>query len=109
VSVEFEVRGTFGFEWAINYPNPFSHTTTIAYVLTDASDDFVEAKVYTVSGRRVRTFRESLRSVANYREMVWDGRDDTGQDLANGVYFVKLTAKQGGRKVEKIIKLAKAR
>jgi hypothetical protein len=106
---DFDVRGTFGFEWAMNYPNPFSRTTTIAYVLTDASDDFVEARVYTVSGRRVRTFQESLRSVTNYRELFWDGRDEWGQELANGVYFVKLTAKQGDEKVEKIIKVAKAR
>jgi hypothetical protein len=106
---DFDVRGTFGFEWAINYPNPFSRSTTISYVLTDASDDFVEARVYTVSGRRVRTFREGLRSVTNYREMLWDGRDETGQELANGVYFIKLIAKQGDQKVEKIIKVAKAR
>ena len=106
---DFDVRGTFGFEWAINYPNPFRQNTTIAYVLSDASDDFVEARVYTVSGRRVRTFHESLRSVTNYRELLWDGRDEAGQDLANGVYFVKLIAKQGDQKVEKIIKVAKAR
>jgi hypothetical protein len=106
---DFDVRGNFGFEWAINYPNPFTRSTTIAYVLTDASDDFVEARVYTVSGRRVRTFHENLRSVTNYRELVWDGSDEAGQELANGVYFIRLIAKQGDQKVEKIIKVAKAR
>ncbi|HEY3296650.1 MAG TPA: C25 family cysteine peptidase [bacterium] len=108
-SVEFEVSGAFGIEWAINYPNPFPKTTTIAYLLTDVADNFVECKIFTVSGRYIRTVREVERAVANYREITWDGRDDRGNEVANGVYFARLRAKQGKTEVEKMVKLAKVR
>lgn len=109
LTAEFDVRGSFGFEWAINYPNPFSRTTTISYVLSDATSEAVEVKIYTVSGRHIRTLRESLQNVANYREIIWDGTDRKGEEVANGVYFAKIIAKRGDEKIEKIVKLAKAR
>jgi hypothetical protein len=108
-SADFEVAGGFGIEWAINYPNPFQSSTTIAYLLTDVTDNFVECKIFTVAGRYIRTVREVERAVANYREITWDGRDDGGSEVANGVYFARLRAKQGKLQVEKMIKLAKVR
>jgi hypothetical protein len=109
LQVDFEVRGEFGFEWAINYPNPFHKSTKISYALTDATDDYVEVRIYTVSGRLIRLLHEQDRLAANYREITWDGSDDLGREVANGVYFAKLKAKQGDNVVEKIIKMAKVR
>ncbi|MDD5087487.1 MAG: C25 family cysteine peptidase, partial [bacterium] len=109
LTTDFEVRGTFGIEWAINYPNPFQKSTVISYALTDITDDFVEVKIYTVSGRQIKTLREGTRAVANYREITWDGTDMHGGEVANGVYFAKIKAKQGNQEVEKIVKLAKVR
>jgi hypothetical protein len=108
-STEFDVRGDFNIEWAINYPNPFRRATTISYLLSDVTTDFVEVKIYTVSGRFIRTLREADRAVANYREIPWDGTDDRHEEVANGVYFARITARQGKQKVEKIVKLAKVR
>jgi hypothetical protein len=107
--ITFEVRGQFGIEWAINYPNPFSETTRISYLLTDVTDRPVEVKIYTVSGRRIRTLRESDPTVVNYRTFDWDGKDETGDEVANGVYFARIFARQGDHEVEKTIKLAKLR
>lgn len=109
LSATFEVRGEFGIEWAINYPNPFRNATLISYVVTDVTDDFVEIRIFTVSGRHIRTLREVERGVANYREIRWDGRDFKGEEVANGVYFARLKAKYGDQEVEKTIKLAKVR
>ncbi|MFZ5432959.1 MAG: C25 family cysteine peptidase [Calditrichota bacterium] len=109
LTAEFEVRGQFGFEWAINYPNPFSRSTVIAFTLTDVTDDFVEVKIFTVSGRHIRTLYERERYVTNYRQISWNGLDSYGEEVANGVYFARLRAKQGDQEVEKIIKLAKVR
>lgn len=106
---QFDVRRDFGFEWAINYPNPFAQNTTIAYVLTGVTDQFTEAKIYTVSGRHIRTLREIERATVNYRTLQWDGRDDKGEEVANGVYFAKIIAKQGKEEIETIVKLAKVR
>ncbi len=109
ITTEFDVRGEFGIEWAINYPNPFRRTTIISYLLSDVTDDFVEIKIFTVSGRYIRTLREIDRAVANYREITWDGADEKGEEVANGVYFARIKAKQGKLEVEKMVKLAKVR
>lgn len=106
---QFEVRGNFGFEWAINYPNPFASNTTISYVLTGVTDDFTEIKIYTVSGRLIRTLRDTERATANYRTQKWDGRDEEGSEVANGVYFARIVAKQGDQEIEETIKIAKVR
>jgi hypothetical protein len=108
-TANFEVRGNFGFEWAINYPNPFAQNTTISYVLTGATDDFTQIKIYTVSGRLIRTLRDNERTTANYRTQQWDGRDDKGEEVANGVYFAKIIAKQADETIEEVVKLAKVR
>lgn len=107
--VDFTIRGDFGIEWALNYPNPFSKTTTIAYVLTGATDDYVEIKIFTVSGRLIRTLRDVVRETANYRSLVWDGRDQEGDEVANGVYFAKIKAKREDQTIEKTVKIAKVR
>ncbi|MCK5526669.1 MAG: hypothetical protein KAJ05_05930, partial [Candidatus Latescibacteria bacterium] len=46
-----------------------------------------------------------------YHELEWDGSDDDGNELANGVYFcrVKAVSEYGKITLEKIMKLAKTR
>ncbi len=105
----FQVEGTFGIDFALNYPNPFNAQTKIVYVLTGQTDEYVKVKIYTVSGRLIRTLRESERAVINYRTLVWDGRDEAGEAVANGVYFGRIVASQGGKQVEKVIKMARVR
>ncbi len=74
-----------------NYPNPFERETTFVYVLTDEAID-VSLKIYTVSGKMIRTFDEYDMALADYHEIVWDGKDDWGEEVANGVYFFHLKA-----------------
>ena len=45
--------------------------------------------VYDLLGRRIRMLTEGVRSAGEY-EVVWDGRDDFGQQVASGVYFYRL-------------------
>ena len=108
-SAQFEVRGDFGIEWAINFPNPFKASTTISYVLTDVATDLVEVRIFTVAGRHIRTLRELDRSVQNYRSLIWDGRDEAGAEVANGVYFARIKAKHEQESVEAMVKMAKVR
>ncbi|MBM3324849.1 MAG: T9SS type A sorting domain-containing protein, partial [Calditrichaeota bacterium] len=105
----FRVAGVFDIDFALNYPNPFVEQTKIVYVLTGLTDDYVKVKIYTVAGRLIRTLRETERAVINYRTLAWDGRDEAGELVANGVYFGKVTATQAGKRVEKILKMAKVR
>jgi len=105
----FQVEGVFGIDFALNYPNPFTHQTKIVYVLTGLTDEYVKVKIYTVAGRLINTLEETERGVVNYRTLTWDGRDKDGEDVANGVYFARVIASQGGKRVEKVLKMAKVR
>lgn len=73
-------------------PNPFQHTTRIAFETADAGA--VLLRLYDAGGRRVRTLVDA-RLEAGPHELAWDGRDDAGRRLAAGLYFVRLAT--GGR------------
>ena len=78
-------------------PNPMRAETTIRYSLPQAAA--VVVTVVDAQGRRVRTVQRGAEP-AGPRELVWDGRDDTGHAVPNGVYFVQLespTARGAGR------------
>jgi len=42
-----------------------------------------------------------------YNELIWDGRDEEGNEVANGVYFALIRGKYQDQVKEKIIKVAK--
>ncbi|MDB5050753.1 MAG: Peptidase [Fibrobacteres bacterium] len=87
-----------------SYPNPFADTATFVYSLTDYCDR-VDLKIYSRAGRAVRSLEQ--RNVVGYQEVVWDGRTESGNNVANGLYFLKVTAKAGGKETSKVFKLFK--
>lgn len=95
-----------------NYPNPFTDETYISYSLS-RSRPLKEfwVKIYTVSGRIIRKLETiDTNNIFDYGEFYWDGRDDDGVLVANGVYFGVIYAKdEDGKEVEKRIKMAKLR
>ena len=70
-----------------NYPNPFNPTTTIQYVLLNASE--VSLTIYDLIGNEVKILTNEYQSVGQYH-VVWDGTDDTGKPANSGLYFYKL-------------------
>ena len=88
----------------LNVPNPIRTNTVFTYNLAQAPDQ-VTVKIYTVSGRLIRTI-EDASTRRGYNETDWDARDENGERLANGVYFYKVIVKTGVRKIEKIGRLA---
>jgi hypothetical protein len=72
-----------------NTPNPFNPQTTVRFDLAQPAD--VKLMVYSPMGRVVRTLLRGLRE-AGQHEMVWDGRNDSGGQVASGVYFLRLDA-----------------
>lgn len=75
------------FALATSFPNPFSATTTIGYDVPQASD--VRLTVYNALGQRVRTLARGM-TEAGTHTAEWDGRDDSGAALANGLYIYRL-------------------
>lgn len=72
-----------------NSPNPFRSSTEIAYAL--AARERVSLRIYDASGRAVRTVADGPMPAGRH-SAVWDGRDEFGNRVASGVYFVKLDA-----------------
>jgi hypothetical protein len=70
-----------------NYPNPFNPTTKIEFTLNKSG--FVNLQVYDVLGRKVRTLVSEELS-PGYKSVIWDGKNDAGDDVASAVYFYRL-------------------
>jgi hypothetical protein len=79
---------------AVNYlgqnrPNPFGRGTRIGFGLARAGA--VSVRIYDVRGRLVRVLLDEFRG-ADFHSVVWDGRDNSGQVVAGGVYFYRVTS-----------------
>ncbi len=89
-----------------NVPNPtVDGKTFFTYQLAQAPDS-VTIKIYSVSGRLLRTLIDASAN-RGVNETRWDGRDETGVRCANGVYIYRVIARrEDGSRVEQIGKLA---
>jgi hypothetical protein len=87
-----------------NYPNPFNPTTTLRYGLP--KDARVNLSIYNILGQRVATLKDEIQNVGYY-DVVWDGRNDFGSQIASGVYFYRIEAKpvDGGEAFTSIRKM----
>lgn len=100
----FVVEGIFGLTSLANHPNPFQRETTIAFLLTETAER-VKIGIYSVSGRLIRQMEQQ--GVTGYVELDWDGTDEDGNEVANGVYYLKFVAEQGEKRIERIEKMAR--
>jgi hypothetical protein len=112
-TVAFQVIGSHGIDQLGNYPNPFEKETVFTYRLTGPNHaEEIFLKIYTVSGKLVKSFQNfldeegQLGTALDYHLKTWDGRDEQGEPLANGVYFYKIRAKWEDQVVSKTGKLA---
>ncbi len=89
-----------------NYPNPFSDETFFTFKLTRIPDKMT-IDVYTVTGRLIREIKIPTSELTyDFNKIYWDGRDQDGDILANGVYFYKIKMELSGKEITQIQKLA---
>ena len=70
-----------------NYPNPFNPQTNIAY--STPREGRVELDIYDVSGRRIAALVDGVQGPGRHF-VLWNGRSENGEEMASGVYFVRL-------------------
>ncbi|MCK4385237.1 MAG: T9SS type A sorting domain-containing protein, partial [candidate division Zixibacteria bacterium] len=79
-----------------NYPNPFNPTTQIPFTVYGSrfmvhSPIHTSLKVYNILGQKVRTLVDEPKRGGSH-EVIWDGKDDHGKEVASGIYFYQLKA-----------------
>lgn len=89
----------------LNYPNPFSTSTAFVFTLTGSKvPEQFKIQILTVTGKVVKEITKqelgTLRIGRNITDYKWDGRDQFGQLLGNGVYIYRLVTKLNGNTVE---------
>jgi len=72
-----------------NVPNPFNPMTTIYFELPEAAN--VRLQVFDISGRLIRNLLNGSSLGAGRQNVVWNGKDDSGQQVAAGVYFYHMS------------------
>ncbi len=77
------------FELSQNFPNPFNANTRIRFSVPKASH--VKLEVYDILGRKVRTLADEDMT-AGFKQVIWDGRNQSGDEVASGVYFYRIKA-----------------
>lgn len=77
------------FQLKQNYPNPFNPATTIEYTLPRAG--YVKIRIYDVLGREIISLFDGYKDAGNHK-LVWEGKDNSGNQVASGLYFYQMLA-----------------
>lgn len=90
----------------LNYPNPFSTSTAFVFTLTGSEiPQNMKIQILTVTGKIVREItKDELGPIhigRNITEFKWDGTDQFGQRLGNGVYLYRVVTTLNGKSMEK--------
>jgi hypothetical protein len=103
--INFEVINKSTITEVLNYPNPFSTSTRFVFTLTGAYvPDEMEIQIFTVTGKMVKQIWMEelgpLRVGRNITEYAWDGTDEFGDKLANGVYLYRVVTRLNEENIE---------
>jgi len=81
-----------------NYPNPMTTQTAFMFNLQGGINPRkCTIKIYTVAGRLIKDVIADAK--IGYNQIEWDGRDNDGDNIANGVYLYKMII-EGDSKIE---------
>ncbi len=90
----------------LNYPNPFTTSTAFVFTITGSEvPQNLKIEIMTVTGKIVREITKDelgpLNIGRNITEFKWDGTDQFGQKLANGVYLYRVVTNLNGKSLDK--------
>ncbi|WP_296701808.1 C25 family cysteine peptidase [Algoriphagus sp.] len=87
------------------YPNPFSTSVRFVFTITGSEvPDELKIQIMTVTGKVVREILQNelgpIRIGNNLTDYAWDGKDEYGDQLANGVYIYRVLVRKNGQFME---------
>jgi hypothetical protein len=90
----------------LNYPNPFTTSTAFVFTITGSEvPQNIKIEIMTITGKVVKEITKAelgyLHIGRNITEYKWDGTDQYGQKLANGVYLYRVVTNLNGKSLEK--------
>lgn len=90
----------------LNYPNPFTTSTAFVFTVTGSQvPQNIKIEIMTITGRIVREITKDelgpLHIGRNITEFKWDGTDQYGQKLANGIYLYRVVTNLNGKTLDK--------
>jgi hypothetical protein len=101
--IKFKVDSKPSITNLLNYPNPFSTSTQFVFTLTgsEVPENFL-IQIFSVSGKVVKEITQDelgkLHIGTNLTTYKWNGTDNFGDRLANGVYFYRVIVKDNSGK-----------
>ncbi|WP_177199791.1 putative type IX secretion system sortase PorU2 [Flexibacter flexilis] len=103
--LNFEVISASSVTHFYPYPNPFSTSTRFVFTLTGSEiPEDIKIQIMTVSGKVVREItRQELGNIRignNITNFAWDGTDEYGDKLANGVYLYRVQMQHNGQALD---------
>jgi hypothetical protein len=96
--ISFTVENKPTISYFYPYPNPFSTSCRFVFTLSGTTvPEKLEIQIMTISGKIVKEiFKEQLGAIHignNISDYAWDGTDNYGDRLANGVYLYRVIIK----------------
>jgi hypothetical protein len=90
----------------LNYPNPFTTSTAFVFTVTGTEvPQNIKIEIMTVTGKIVREIKKDelgpIHIGRNITEFKWDGTDQYGQKLGNGVYLYRVVTNLNGKQLDK--------
>jgi hypothetical protein len=101
ISDEVKIASAFAF------PNPFSSDTYFFYDL-EGQPSAAKLAIYTLSGRKIFEVNPGEDRIGRQYRYRWDGRDSSGDRVANGTYIYRLTVEAAGATQEFVGRVVKA-
>jgi len=90
----------------LNYPNPFTSSTAFVFTITGSEvPQNIRIQILTITGKVVREITKAelgtLRVGRNITDFKWDGTDQFGNKLANGIYLYRVITNNNGKSLDK--------
>jgi hypothetical protein len=90
----------YKFDLSQNYPNPFNPSTQIKVTVKEQTN--IQVFVYNILGKEIKLLLNENLPTGEYT-IQWDGKDNDGNYLSGGVYFIQMKADTFQKTIKSIL------